>query len=213
MFRRRRREHPQGPADSAKAPAEPMRESGPWDSDEPHPEHDRVDLGGLLLPHNPDFDVRLASVGDQHIGVVVIHDDSTLQLQALAAPRSMGLWDEVRIKITQQVPSLQEREGPFGTELSGEITADGQTRQARYLGVDGPRWFLLAVVHGPAAADEALAAPFLDFLRDVVVVRGTEPMAREEPIALRRPNEHGVPDEDRTGLNPFRRGPEISEIR
>ncbi|NUW30889.1 DUF3710 domain-containing protein [Nonomuraea sp. SMC257] len=213
MFRRRRREQPEQAAADAAAPAEPTRESGPWDSDEPHPDHDRIDLGGLRLPHNPDFDVRLASVGDQHIGVVVIHGDSTLQLQGLAAPRSLGLWDEVKTKITQQLPALEEREGPFGAELRGEITADGQTRQARYVGIDGPRWFLLAVVHGPAAADEAAAEPFLDFLRDVVVVRGTEPMAREEPIVLRRPNEQAAQSDDRPGLNPFRRGPEISEIR
>ncbi|WP_240197184.1 DUF3710 domain-containing protein [Nonomuraea lactucae] len=211
MFRRRRREQPEKVA--AEVPAAPMRESGPWDADEPHPDHDRIDLGGLRLPHNPDFDVRLASVGDQHVGVVVIHEESTLQLQALAAPKTLGLWDEVKTKILQQLTSLEERQGPFGVELTGEITAEGVTRPARYIGVDGPRWFLLAIVHGKAAADDDAAEPFLAFLRDVVVVRGSEPMAREEPIPLRRPNEQASQGDDRPGFNPFRRGPEISEIR
>ncbi|MEV0631204.1 DUF3710 domain-containing protein [Nonomuraea wenchangensis] len=213
MFRRRRREQPDVAAEQEQAA--PTRESGPWDADEPHPDTERIDLGGLRLPHNPDFDVRLASVGDQHVGVVVISGESTLQLQALAAPRSSGLWDEVKTKIRAQAKDLEEREGPFGTELDGELRVDGGSRPARYLGIDGPRWFLLAVISGAGAHDEAVAGAFVDFIKDVVVVRGDEPMAREEPIPLRRPNEQGSGDqvEDRPGLNPFKRGPEISEIR
>ncbi|MFG3442048.1 DUF3710 domain-containing protein [Nonomuraea sp. NPDC047897] len=211
MFRRRR--HEQSERVVPEEATAPMRESGPWDAEEPHPDTDRIDLGGLRLPHNPDFDVRLASVGDQHIGVVAIHGESTLQLQALAAPKTLGLWDEVKTKVMQQVSTLRERPGPFGTELTGEITTEGVARPARYIGVDGPRWCLLAIVHGDAAADDAAAGPFLDFLRDVVVVRGDEPMAREEPIVLRRPSEPGAETDDRPGLNPFKRGPEISEIR
>ncbi|MGN9841816.1 DUF3710 domain-containing protein [Nonomuraea sp. H19] len=212
MFRRRRREQPEQVAEQE--PAAPMRESGPWDADEPHPDTDRIDLGGLRLPHNPDFDVRLASVGDQHVGVVVLYQESTLQLQALAAPRSSGLWDEVKTKISAQAKNLETREGPFGSELSGEIKVEGTARPARYLGIDGPRWFLLAVISGKGADDEAVSGAFVDFIKDVVVVRGDEPMAREEPIPLRRPNEQASETAgERPGLNPFRRGPEISEIR
>jgi hypothetical protein len=194
-------------------PAAPTRESGPWDADEAHPESDRIDLGGLRLPHNPDFDVRLASLGDQHVGVVVIYEDTTLQLQALAAPRSSGLWDEVKTKIRAQAKDLEEREGPFGSELTGEIKGEGGPRPARYLGVDGPRWFLLAVMSGKGAFDEAVSGAFVDFMKDVVVVRGDEPMAREEPIPLRRPSEQTGETDEGPGFNPFKRGPEISEIR
>lgn len=195
-------------------PQAPARESGPWDADEPHPDHDRIDLGGLRLPHNPDFDVRLASLGDQHVGVVALWEESSLQLQALAAPKSSGLWEEIRTKIKAAARTLEEREGPFGVELAGQVTVEGGTRPVRYLGIDGPRWFLLAVVNGRAAVDETVAATFIDFVRDVVVVRGDEPMAREEPIPLRRPNEQSAAEQDTDQrLNPFRRGPEISEIR
>ncbi|MEV0620659.1 DUF3710 domain-containing protein [Nonomuraea sp. NPDC050404] len=213
MFRRRRREQPEQAVEQEQAV--PKRESGPWDADEPHPESDRIDLGGLRLPHNPDFDVRLASVGDQHVGVVVLYEESSLQLQALAAPRGSGLWDEVKTKILAQAKHLEEREGPFGSELAGEMQVDGAGRPARYLGIDGPRWFLLAVISGKAAVDDAVAAAYLDFIKDVVVVRGNDPMAREEPIALRRPNEQAAAGEaaEGPGLNPFKRGPEITEIR
>ncbi|UBU10767.1 DUF3710 domain-containing protein [Nonomuraea gerenzanensis] len=212
MFRRRRREQAEQAAEQEAAA--PTRESGPWDADEPHPEAERIDLGGLRLPHNPDFDVRLASVGDQHVGVVVLYDESSLQLQALAAPRSSGLWDEVKTKILAQAKHLEERQGPFGSELTGEMKAEGNSRPARYLGIDGPRWFLLAVISGKAAADDTVAQAYIDFIKDVVVVRGDEPMAREEPIPLRRPNEQsGETGEQSQGFNPFKRGPEISEIR
>ncbi|MFC4006841.1 DUF3710 domain-containing protein [Nonomuraea purpurea] len=211
MFRRRRREQPEQAVDQESAA--PERESGPWDADEPHPDTDRIDLGGLRLPHNPDFDVRLASVGDQHVGVVVLYEENSLQLQALAAPRSTGLWDEIKTKIRAQAKDLEEREGPFGTELTGEMKVDGDVRPARYLGIDGPRWFLLGVISGSGAFDEAVDGAFVEFIKDVVVVRGDEPMAREEPIPLRRPNEAADETDEGPSFNPFRRGPEISEIR
>ncbi|MEU6710209.1 DUF3710 domain-containing protein [Nonomuraea sp. NPDC046802] len=211
MFRRRRREQPEQAVDQESAA--PERETGPWDADEPHPDTDRIDLGGLRLPHNPDFDVRLASVGDQHVGVVVLYEENSLQLQALAAPRSSGLWDEIKTKIRAQAKDLEEREGPFGTELTGEMKVDGDVRPARYLGIDGPRWFLLGVISGSGAFDEAVAGAFVELIKDVVVVRGDEPMAREEPIPLRRPNETADETDERPSFNPFRRGPEISEIR
>lgn len=212
MFRRRRREQPEQVAEQSQAA--PNRESGPWDADEPHPDTDRTDLGGLRLPHNPDFDVRLASVGDLHVGVVVLYGESTMQLQAVAAPRSSGLWDEIKTKIVGQVGQLREQDGPFGSELVGEMPVEGGTRSARYIGIDGPRWCLIAVIAGQAARDESVSAPFIDMIKDTVVVRGDEPMAREEPIPLRRPNEHQDDRaDDQPGLNPFRRGPEISEIR
>ncbi|MDP4508786.1 DUF3710 domain-containing protein [Nonomuraea turcica] len=216
MFRRRRRhEQPEQAAAHEQEPAVPTRESGPWDADEPHPDTDRIDYGGLRLPDIPDFDLRPATVGDQHVSVVVRYDDSMLSLQALAAPRSSGLWDDVKTKIRTQAKDLEEREGPFGTELSGEVkAADGTVMPVRYLGIDGPRWLLLALISGKAARDEAVFEAFADFIKDVVVVRGDEPMAREEPIPLRRPNEQtGEKAEERPGYDPFRRGPEISEIR
>ncbi|MEV0583539.1 DUF3710 domain-containing protein [Nonomuraea sp. NPDC050310] len=210
MFRRRRRDEAK---QAEQAVEETMRESGPWDADEPHPDHERIDLGGLRVPQADDLDVRLASMGDQHVGVLVLLGDSTLQLQALAAPKSGGIWSEVRTKVAGQLKTANEREGVFGPELVGEVESEGETRPIRYLGVDGPRWLLLGVVSGPAAQDETIAARFEDYLRDVVVVRGQEPMAREETIPLRRPNERPQQEDETPQLDPFRRGPEISEIR
>jgi hypothetical protein len=85
---------------------------------------------------------------------------------------------------------------------------------ARFLGADGPRWFLRGVLTGRPAAqmgtDEALIALF----RDVVVVRGAGPMAPREPIPLALPEQvPTVADEVADDhLSPFTRGPEITEI-
>lgn len=214
MFRRRRREQTEAVEQTAQAE---MRESGPWDSNEPHPEGDRLDLGGLQLPAADDLDVRLAMVGDQPVGVIVLFEESALQLHAFAAPKTSGLWDEARTKITAATKeaggSLAEQPGPFGPELAGEVSSDGKLEKVRYIGVDGPRWFLRAVISGRAAMDEKIAARLEEVIRDVVVVRGNDPMAREEAIPLRKPHDGAANSDEPDELNPFKRGPEIAEIR
>ena len=95
---------------------------------------------------------------------------------------------------------------------------DGRTvfAPATFVGVDGPRWFLRAVVSGRAAIDEAAAEELLEVLRDVVVVRGVEPMAPRELLPLRLPQdaraEDGATEPDDEDLGPFERGPEITEV-
>ena len=55
--------------------------------------------------------------------------------------------------------------------------ADGAgKRLARFVGVDGPRWFLRGVVGGAATSDVEAAAAVEDLFRSIVVVRGTSPM-------------------------------------
>ncbi|MGV9306870.1 MULTISPECIES: DUF3710 domain-containing protein [unclassified Nonomuraea] len=219
MFRRRRREQPeQAAAEAAVQQPQDIRESGPWDADEPHPEADRVDLGGMRVNIGSGFDVQIAVAGDQPIGVVVIQGDSALQLHAFAAPKRGGLWEEVRTKLAASVKeaggTVETTEGPFGPELVGTIPAEGGAQPVRYVGIDGPRWFLRAVINGKAAVDAAAAGPFEAVIRDVVVVRGEEPMAPEEPILLRIPGDrHAAPGAPEAGLDPFTRGPEITETR
>ena len=75
--------------------------------------------------------------------------------------------------------------GPLGTELRTRMPSagpDGRTvfAPARFLGVDGPRWFLRGVISGRGAIDDAAAAPLLEVFRETVVVRGSDPMAPRE---------------------------------
>jgi len=228
VFRRRRREEEQTPP-AEQEPARPERESGPWDVEEAYPERERVDLGGLHLPVGPGFEVQLNVADDQIVGAVILMNESALQVGAFAAPKRSGIWDEVRADMKRELAgaggSAEETEGPFGIELAAQVKQQGGTgtQQVRFVGVDGPRWFLRAVISGKAAvldddAAKAAAKMLEDVIRDIVVVRGDQPMAPKEPIELRLPPEARQAMEQQTAqeepdLNPFERGPEITETR
>lgn len=216
-------------ADAAPAGSQPpaARQGGPYDATEvTDPGDGRVDLGGVWIPGSEGLEVRVEA--DQATGAVVavtlVLGDSALQVQPFAAPRTEGIWVEVRAEIragiTQQGGTADEVEGPLGPELRTRVPVrreDGGSaiEPARFLGVDGPRWFLRGVLTGRAAVEPGADEALLRLFRDVVVVRGASPMAPRDPIPLRLPTEAGGPpahaEED--PLNPFARGPEITEIR
>ncbi len=226
MLRRRQRaeEETASAVVRGESPA-PARTTGPWDADDDYPEAERVDLGGLRLPVGPGFEIQLSMAGDQVDGVIVLVEESALQVNAFAAPKRSGIWDEVRAELAREVVaaggSAEDRDGPFGPEIAAEVPAQGQTQgrqPVRYVGVDGPRWFLRAVISGRAAVDPEAARVLEDVVRGIVVVRGDEPMPPREAIQLRLPAEARQAMEEQQGarreeLRPFERGPEISEIR
>jgi len=214
--------------------------TGPWDVAEPHQELPRVDLGSLQVPVLEGTDIQLVFAEQHGAWVTVRHQLSELQLQAFAAPKRSGLWDEVRGEIAAEISGAggqaAEREGTFGTELIAQVPAEpGQPaagmRPVRFVGVDGPRWFLRGLFAGAAAADPAAAAPLEAVFREVVVVRGDQPMPPRDLLELRLPPEAAAALEEQartqqgqqeaqqegnrftTAANPFERGPEMTETR
>lgn len=180
-----------------RAREEPEPTTGPFDErDAPDDDIERIDLGALRLPIQPGFDVRLeVNETQQVISATLAAPDGTMQLGVFAAPRTEGIWDEVRAEIAasmnaQRKASAKEADGPFGAELHGTLPAEeGRgTVPVRFIGVDGPRWFLRALLAGPVASDEAKAKPFEQLLRGVIVVRGGEPLPVRDPVPLRLPN-------------------------
>jgi hypothetical protein len=184
---------------------EVVETTGPFDeADAPEDGITRVDLGALRLPALPGMELRVDLNQQQRvIGATLRHGDSLLQVSAFAAPRAAGIWDDVRVELAAsasgQGASLKEVDGPFGPELAGTVVAapppqPGQTapaapvrRPARFVGVDGPRWFLRGMITGPAAADPAGAGPLEEAFRGIVVVRGNAPMPVREPLPLQLP--------------------------
>lgn len=205
---------------------------GPWDASDSYPELARVDLGSLHVPVGPDYDLQLVLAEQQGAWVTVHHGDSDLQLQAFAAPRSSSLWDEVRGEIAAELAgaggSSTEQEGPFGSELLAQVPAQPGSSQlvpVRFVGVDGPRWFLRAMFSGAAAVSPEAATPLENLFREVVVVRGEHPVPPRDLLELRLPAEaqqqladqqeqaEGQPPWQGQLTNPFERGPEITETR
>ena len=225
--------------DSAVATPTHTRSEGPWDSSGDYPEAERIDLGCLLVPVREGSDVQIGVSEEAGISIAVVAGDSALQLLPFAAPRSSGLWHEVLPEIADEVASAggrsETRAGQFGPELLAWISPpapDGSgmlpPQPLRFIGVDGPRWFLRGLISGPAAVDAALAQPLEEVFAEVVVVRGEHAVPPRQPLEIRLPQEaqqllegqleaegqldaEGQPDGMPT--NPFERGPEITETR
>jgi hypothetical protein len=180
-------------------------------------------------------------ISGRPVAVTVVHGDSGLQLQAFAAPKRTGIWSEVRQETAGEIQEAggqtEDAEGPFGPELRAmvpiqipeevmdqvpeEIREQGFAWQpVRFLGVDGPRWFLRGVVSGAAIEDEEQWQVLEDVFRNVIVVRGDQPMPPRELLELTLPEgaegaaeDQSEEDDDGPDFNPFQRGPEITEVR
>ena len=158
----------------------------------------RIDLGALWLPGVDGMQLRMETGGNGSVvtAAAVTVEGSSLQVQVFAAPRTAGIWDEIRSEIgesvTKQGGSVDDLPGPFGRELLARLpvrTTEGRTghRPARFIGADGPRWFLRGVVTGRAAVDPEAARVLEDLFADIVVVRGSEARAPRELLALTVP--------------------------
>ncbi len=224
------------PAERVGLPPAP-RPDGPWDHSElEQPEEGRVDLGGLLVPGVEGMELRVEVAGDAIVAATLVLGNSAIQLQAFAAPKSEGIWGEVREEIatgiTAQGGLVEEEEGPLGWHLRAQVPVqlpDGTqgVQLVRFVGCDGPRWFLRGVISGQAAVQPEMAGVLEQVFQQTVVVRGEVPMAPRDPIVLKLPEDaQMVADGGATSveegagtrfggaaLDPFARGPEITEVR
>lgn len=205
---------------------------GPFDAADVRTMGPRVDLGAIWLPVMPGLGLRMEidKKTEKVTGVSATLGQSGLQVQAFAAPRTWGIWDEVREEIAASVTSqggtVDDVPGPFGRELIARIPAqmpDGSpaVRPVRFIGVDGPRWFLRGVLTGQAAVDTEAAKALESVFANVVVVRDDSPRPPRDLLALTMPNQGGpaaptAPEAatpETPGFDPLTRGPEITEIR
>jgi len=199
---------------------------GPWDVTDVYPDRERIDLGSLQVPAAPGLDIQVNFTGDQALAVIVARGDSMLQLQAFAAPKRAGLWDDIRLELIDELNASgghgEEAEGPFGLEVRARVPAEPGAgprglQPARFLGADGPRWFLRGVISGPAAGHPAKAKLLEDVFADTVVVRGEHPMPPRDLLELRLPAEAQRALEEEMAraadggepVSPFAQGPEM----
>ncbi|MCU1679143.1 MAG: uncharacterized protein JWM93_3901 [Frankiales bacterium] len=210
---------------------EPARESdgqGPYDVDSaPDDGFARIDLGGLRVPAPTDSELRIEM---NEAGVVTaatyVQGRSSLQVSAFAAPRTEGIWKDVREEMLDGIQeaggSAEIGEGSIGPELRAKVPEEPGKKAfqpARFVGIDGPRWFLRGMFTGPAATDAGAAKQLEAIFRGIVVVRGADAMAPRDQLPLTLPREAQAavaeaqdPAAPRTLPAP-QRGPEITEIQ
>lgn len=177
------------------------RAEGPWDSAEvdlDEQDSTRVDLGGLLVKGRPGLELRLQvdEASQQVAAVLLVGSEGAVELRPFAAPRNADIWSDIRKQIAAETArrggTATEAEGPFGPELQVSMpakTPDGQaaTQPSRVLGISGPRWLLRATFLGRPAVSPQEDGDLESALRDVVVVRGSAPMAPGDPLPLVMP--------------------------
>lgn len=172
----------------------PAPESGPWDVKHAPAGVQRLDLGSLQIPAVEGVEVRVQANPEGGVEQVVLVDgESALQLGVFAAPRTEGIWDEVRAEIVEAMSadgvSPREVPGRYGTELRARVNTPEGPADVRFVGVDGPRWMIRALYQGAAAADPDREGVLGEVLAGLVVVRDDEPRPVREPLPMRLPQE------------------------
>ncbi|OHV56851.1 hypothetical protein BCD48_07320 [Pseudofrankia sp. BMG5.36] len=140
---------PGGPYDLGLAPSDGVR---------------RLDLGALLVPLLDGVDYRLRLDGERVSAVVALAGRSMMELTALAAPKSRGVWDEIRAEIwlaaalpgpaggprPPRAPAMPASPVPV---LTGPVWVGGPVEVAAGYGRFGPE--LLLVPTAPAVLPDA----------------------------------------------------------
>ncbi|EFA23820.1 DUF3710 domain-containing protein [Bifidobacterium gallicum] len=167
---------------------------GPWDIEDDHvPDYDSyLSFGSYYLPFMQGIQLRVKVNRNTHnvSGSTVTFKKSSIEMEAFAAPKTMGLWDDVRADLLEANPDAKEVEGVFGMEVMLPVkVSSGKTVMTRIVGVDGPRWMMRAIFSGTAATDpDSLEAHALNkFFSLVVVDRGEEPLAPRDLLPMHPP--------------------------
>lgn len=183
--------------------AQQWRHDGPYDIDEVDLDDGvkRLDLGSLIITPFAGAQLRLQmdEKTQQVVSVLIMGADAGLELTLHAAPKSGGLWPDLRDEAMRAAKAgggkAELSAGPFGTELRRLMpatTPDGKkgVQPSRTIAAEGPRWLLRGTLLGAAAmveGDTGAVEPFLNLFRDTVVRRGEEPMAPGEIIGMKLP--------------------------
>lgn len=185
-------------ASDKSAPAD-RATAGPLDLSEIQGVRPYVDFGSMRIPSRDNVQMRLEveEATQRIVAISMDYQGSSLQLQAFAAPKNEGIWHEIRSQMKQSIVNqggeTEERVGSFGPELIAKIPLVDESgnktghRLARFIGVDGPKWFLRGVVGGAALNDARAAADIDDLFRSVVVVREDVPLPPKDLLSLTIP--------------------------
>ncbi|MEY4409368.1 MAG: hypothetical protein RLZ65_705 [Actinomycetota bacterium] len=176
-------------------------ENGPFDIEEIGVLTPYLDFGSLRISPMAGVTIK-ADVDDQSKRIVSLSlelDGHRLQVQAFAATKSDGLWEytmnAIAKGIAEQNGLAEVIQGVLGPELRVQtsVTENGNRflRESRFIGVDGPRWFLRGVLTGPEIYQPDTYLKLIGLYRSVAVNRGDSALPPGEllPITLPTANE------------------------
>ncbi len=204
IFRRRASREPNESPEDGEDVLEELdnpRPRGPWDrteTDADAADETYLDLGGLVVKSRPELELRLQvdEANGLIASVMLAGPESGLELRAFAAPRSGGIWEDVRKDLSAEAArhggTATEVDGEFGVEVRLMVPVQGPdgrtaTQQSRIVGVEGPRWLLRGTFLGRSAVEPDPEGEVESAFRDVIVVRGGAPMAPRDLIAMTMP--------------------------
>lgn len=167
---------------------------GPWDVDDENvPDYDEyLDMGAYYLPFLQGIELRVKAnrATQQVLGTTITYGSSSVEIEAFAAPKTMGLWDDVRADLVEANKDAKETDGVFGAELTLPVVVKGGRKVVtRIVGVDGPRWMLRGIFSGKAATDpdHAETKALNQLFSNIVVERGEDPLAPRDLIPMHPP--------------------------
>jgi hypothetical protein len=179
-----------------------------------------VDFGAMRIPRETGVEIQVQAQQDTGaiVQVTLVAGQAAVQVQPFAAPKSGGLWDQVRGQLRAQVNQggglVEEVDGPFGVELHAQVRQEkGGMQPVRFVAVEGERWILRAVFMGAAARPGPDAAILENLVQAIDVSRGDIAMPVGSPLPLALPGPGVDAESSPDQLNPFERGPEITETR
>jgi len=171
--------------------------NGPFDISEIGLLTPYLDFDSIRIAPKPGLIVRadVDEVNKRVVAITLEEDGHKLQLQAFAASKIDGMWEATLNAIEQAVAdqggSTERVDGALGPELKAGVTVveDGQRllRESRFIGVDGPRWFLRGVMTGPDLAHPPRYQSLIELFRSVGVSRGETPLPPGDLLPLSIP--------------------------
>lgn len=168
---------------------------GPRDVSEVDTSVGYLDFGCIRVPAIEGM--QISAIGNvqegKASGLRLVVGTSLLEIEVFAAPRSGGVWEEMRAALADLARSMRASVEPrntrYGVEQFLGIPVDlpdgGKGRTyVREIGHEGSRWVTRIKLLGQAAVDPKVGSQFEGLIDRLVIVRGPEPRARLELLPV-----------------------------
>jgi len=172
---------------------------GPLDITQIHDRSSFVDFGKILIPNNlPSLVIKgeIEPESQRLVAITLEIANSTLQISVFSTTKTEEVWPEVRLELATslraQGAEVQEESSSLGTGLavlmpSNKSVKGSKSQSFRFVGFDGPRWFLRGSISGAALTDSDARDEVESIFRSLVVDRGDEAMPPRELLTLSLP--------------------------